>query len=91
MKWVYRILSILVIAVGAFVGVWFYLDNMGTVTVHWFGYAVENVQLALWLLMFFVAGTLLGLSVSAIQALKHQVHVKMMRKQIRAAKQKTVS
>ncbi len=91
MKWVYRILSILVIAVGAFVGVWFYLDNMGTVTVHWFGYAVENVQLALWLLMFFVAGTLLGLSVSAIQALKHQVHVKMMRKQIRAAKQKVVS
>jgi uncharacterized integral membrane protein len=91
MKWVYKILSALIVVVGAVIGVWFYLDNMETVTIHWFGHAIENVQLALWLLIFFVAGTLLGLSVSAVQAMKHQVHLKMLRQQIKALKQKSVT
>lgn len=70
-------------------GVWFYLDNMTPVTINWFGYPVEGIQLALWLLVFFTAGTLLGLSVSAIQALRHQMHAQIMRKQLKALKQKS--
>ncbi|MEZ5436647.1 MAG: LapA family protein, partial [Pseudomonadales bacterium] len=65
--------------------------NMETVTVHWFGHPIENVQLALWLLIFFVAGALLGLSVSAVQAMRHQVHVKVLRNQVKATKPKSVS
>ncbi len=89
MQWLYRILSALVVIAGAILGVWFYLDNMASVTVIWFGNPIEGVQLALWLLIFFAAGTLLGLSVSAIQALRHQMHVQIMRKQIKAMKQKS--
>ncbi|HRF87795.1 MAG: LapA family protein [Cellvibrionales bacterium] len=90
-KWFSKVLSLVVLAAGAVIGVWFYLDNMEAVTVHWFGYPIENIQLALWLLMFFVAGALLGLSVSAVQAMRHQVHVKVLRNQIKAAKQKSGS
>ena len=90
-KWFSKVLSLVVLAAGAVIGVWFYLDNMEAVTVHWFGYPIENIQLALWLLMFFVAGALLGLSVSAVQAMRHQVHVKVLRNQIKAAKQKSCS
>jgi len=90
-KWFSRVLSLVVVAAGAVIGVWFYLDNMETVTVHWFGHPIENIQLALWLLIFFVAGALLGLSVSAVQAMRHQVHVKVLRNQVKAAKQKSVS
>ncbi len=90
-KWFSKALSLVVVAAGAVIGVWFYLDNMETVTVHWFGHPIENIQLALWLLMFFVAGALLGLSVSAVQAMRHQVHVKVLRNQIKAAKQKSGS
>lgn len=90
-KWFSKALSLAVLAAGAVIGVWFYLDNMEAVTVHWFGYPIENIQLALWLLMFFVAGALLGLSVSAVQAMRHQVHVKVLRNQIKAAKQKSGS
>ena len=90
-KWFSKVLSLVVVAAGAVIGVWFYLDNMEAVTVHWFGYPIENIQLALWLLMFFVAGALLGLSVSAVQAMRHQVHVKVLRNQIKAAKQKSGS
>ncbi|MEZ5494524.1 MAG: LapA family protein [Pseudomonadales bacterium] len=90
-KWFSKVLSLLVVAAGAVIGVWFYLDNMETVTVHWFGHPIENVQLALWLLIFFVAGALLGLSVSAVQAMRHQVHVKVLRNQVKATKPKSVS
>lgn len=89
MKWLYKILSALVVITGAVLGIWFYLDNMSPVTIVWFGNPVEGFQLALWLLIFFVAGTLLGLSVSAIQALRHQMHVQIMRKQLKALKQKS--
>jgi hypothetical protein len=51
---------------------------------------VEGVQLALWLLIFFAMGTLLGLSVSAVQALRHQMHLQIMRKQLKALKQKSL-
>jgi len=90
-KWFYKILSLCVVAVGAFIGVWFYLDNMETVTVHWFGHPIENIQLALWLLIFFVTGALLGLSVSAVQTMRHKMHLKVLRNQIKAAKQKSAS
>ena len=90
-KWFSKVLSLVVLAAGAVIGVWFYLDNMEAVTVHWFGYPIENIHLALWLLMFFVAGALLGLSVSAVQAMRHHVHVKVLRNQIKAAKQKSGS
>lgn len=89
MRWFYRVLSIFVVLAGAALGVWFYLENMQPVTVHWFGNPVENIQLALWLLTFFTVGTLLGLSVSAIQALRHEMHLQVMRKQLKALKQKT--
>ena len=90
-KWLYKALSLCVLAVGTFIGVWFYLDNMETVTVHWFGYSIENIQLALWLLIFFVAGALLGLSVSVLQAMRHNMHLKVLRNQIKAAKQKSAA
>jgi uncharacterized membrane protein YciS (DUF1049 family) len=89
MRWVYRILSLLVLLAGSGLGIWFYLDNMQPVTVTWFGHAVESIQLALWLLIFFVAGTLLGLSISALQALRHQVHLQILRRQLKAMKQKS--
>jgi len=89
MKWLYKILSALIVLAGAILGIWFYLDNLSPVTVVWFGNPVEGLQLALWLLIFFVAGTLLGLSVSAIQTLRHQMHVQIMRKQLKALKQKS--
>lgn len=89
MNWLSKILSVIIVLVGASLGVWFYLENMAPVTVSWFGHAVEGFQLALWLLAFFVAGTLLGLSVSAIQALRHQMHSQIMRKQLKALKQKS--
>ena len=90
-KWISTVLSLLVILAGAFIGIWFYLDNMEAVTIHWFGYPIENIQLALWLLIFFAAGTLLGLSVSPVQAIRHKMHVKILRNQIKAAKQKAAS
>ena len=90
-KWISTVLSLLVILAGAFIGIWFYLDNMEAVTIHWFGYPIENIQLALWLLIFFAAGTLLGLSVSAVHAIRHKMHVKILRNQIKAAKQKAAS
>ncbi|HQQ62454.1 MAG TPA: LapA family protein [Pseudomonadales bacterium] len=89
MRWVYRILSLIVLLAGAGLGVWFYLDNMQPVTVVWFGHAVEGVQLALWLLVFFTAGTLLGLTVSGVQALRHQMHLQILRRQLKAVKQKS--
>ncbi len=89
MRWVYRILSIVALLAGAGLGAWFYLDNMQPVTVVWFGHAVDNIQLALWLLIFFAAGTLLGLSVSGVQALRHQMHLQMLRRQLKAVKQKS--
>ena len=46
-KWFSKALSLAVLAAGAVIGVWFYLDNMEAVTVHWFGYPIENIQLAL--------------------------------------------
>lgn len=89
MNWVRKLFSVMLVLSGAGLGVWFYLENMTPVTVSWFGYSVEGIQLALWLLAFFVAGTLLGLSVSAIQALRHQMHTQIMRKQLKALKQKS--
>lgn len=89
MRWVYRILSLIVLLAGAGLGVWFYLDNMQAVTVVWFGHSVENVQQALWLLGFFTAGTLLGLTVSAAQALRHQMHLQILRRQLKAVKQRS--
>ncbi len=90
-KWIYKALSVCVVAAGAFIGVWFYLDNMEAVTIHWFGHAIDNVPLALWLLIFFAAGAVLGLSVSAFQAMRHQMHLKVLRNQVKAAKQKVVA
>lgn len=90
MQWFYKILSIIVLLGGSFLGIWFYLDNMTPVTISWFGNPVEGVQLALWLLIFFAAGTLLGLSVSAVQALRYQMHLQIMRKQLKALKQKSM-
>jgi uncharacterized membrane protein YciS (DUF1049 family) len=89
MRWIYRIFSLLVLLFGAGLGVWFYLDNLQPVTVVWFGHAVEGVQLALWLLVFFTAGTLLGLTVSGVQALRHQMHLQILRRQLKAVKQKS--
>lgn len=83
------LLSAAIVLSGAGLGVWFYLDNLEPVTVNLFGNPVEGVQLALWLLIFFAAGTMLGLSVSGIQALRHQMHVQVMRKQFKALKQKS--
>ena len=90
-KWFSKVLSLVVLAAGAVIGVWFYLDNMEAVTVHWFGYPIENIQLALWLLIFFAAGAVLGLSVSAVQTMRHKMHLKVLRNQIKAAKQKSVA
>jgi len=89
MRWVYKLIAAGLAVFGAVLGVWFYLDNMQAVTVVWFGRPVENVQLALWLLIFFAAGTALGLSVSALQALRHQMHLQMLRRQLKAMKQKS--
>lgn len=90
-KWFSKVLSLVVLAAGAVIGVWFYLDNMEAVTVHWFGHPIENIQLALWLLIFFAAGAVLGLSVSAVQTMRHKMHLKVLRNQIKAAKQKSVA
>lgn len=90
-KWLSKVLSLLLVLAGAFIGVWFYLDNMETVTIHWFGHPIENIQLALWLLIFFAAGAVLGLSVSAVQTMRHKMHLKVLRNQIKAAKQKSVA
>lgn len=90
-KWLSKALSLLLVLAGAFIGVWFYLDNMETVTIHWFGHPIENIQLALWLLIFFAAGAVLGLSVSAVQTMRHKMHLKVLRNQIKAAKQKSVA
>jgi len=89
MQLLYKIIAIVIVVAGAILGVWFYLDNMSPVTIVWFGNPVEGLQLALWLLIFFVAGTFLGLSVSAVQALRHQMHIQIMRKQLKALKQKS--
>ena len=89
MNWMSKIISAIIVLLGAMLGVWFYLDNMSLVTVTWFGQAVEGIQLALWLLIFFVAGTLLGLTVSGIQALRHQMQLQVLRKQLKAMKQKS--
>jgi len=91
MRLFYRSLSVLLLIIGAGLGVWFYLDNMGLVTVVWFGFAVKAFPLALWLLAFFVAGTCLGLSVSALQALRHQMHLQILRRQLKAVKQKSTA
>lgn len=89
MNWVKRLISIAIVLSGAGLGIWFYLDNLTPVTVNLFGNPVEGVQLALWLLIFFSAGTVLGLSVSGVQALRHQMHIQVMRKQFKAMKQKS--
>jgi uncharacterized integral membrane protein len=89
MNWIRKIFSVIIVLIGAGLGVWFYLENMTPVTVSWFGHSVEGLQLALWLLVFFTAGTLLGLSVSAVQALRHQMHAQIMRRQLKALKQKS--
>lgn len=89
MKWFIKIISILAVLAGAAIGLWFYLENMNPVTVNWFGSPVEGIQLALWLLLFFVAGALLGLSVSAVQSLRHQVRVHNLKKQLKVMKQKS--
>lgn len=89
MSWMKKLLSAAILLFGASLGVWFYLDNLTPVTVTLFGSPIEGVQLALWLLMFFSAGAVLGLSVSGIQALRHQMHVQVMRKQFKALKQKS--
>ncbi len=85
----YKLISALLLLAGTVLGVWFYLENLDAVTVTWFGREVTGIPLALWLLVFFVAGTLLGLSVSAIQSLRHQMHLQLMRKQLKAIKQKS--
>ncbi len=89
MRYFNKLLSILVIVVGAALGIWFYLENMDPVIVHFFGHEVGGFQLALWLLVFFVAGVLVGLMVSAVQALRYQVHLQLLRKQLKAARQKS--
>ena len=89
MRWIYKVMAVAFAVLGAVLGVWFYLDNMQPVTVVWFGRPVENVQLALWLLIFFAVGTALGLAVSALQALRHQMHLQVLRRQLKAAKQKS--
>jgi uncharacterized integral membrane protein len=89
MKWLYKILSVLTVLAGAVLGVWFYLDNMEPVTIHLFGKSIEGVQFALWLLVFFIAGTFVGLSVSAVQSMRHRMHLQIMRKQLKAMKQKS--
>ncbi len=91
MRLFYRGLSLFLLLAGAGLGLWFYLDNMAVVTVVWFGFPVSGFPMALWLLAFFVGGTLLGLSVSAVQALRHQMHTQMLRRQLKAVKQKTTS
>lgn len=89
MKWVRKLISVAIVLSGAGLGAWFYLDNLAPVTVSLFGSPIEGVQLALWLLIFFAAGATLGLSVSGIQALRHQMHVQVLRKQFKALKQKS--
>lgn len=89
MSLISRIASVSLVLLGSVLGVWFYLVNMTPVDVNWFGYTVEGVQLALWLIIFFVAGTLLGLSVSAVQAMRHQMHMQVIKKQLKAMKQKS--
>jgi uncharacterized membrane protein YciS (DUF1049 family) len=89
MNWVRKLISVAIVLCGAGLGVWFYLDNLAPVTVNLFGNQIEGVQLALWLLIFFAAGTVLGLSVSGVQALRHQMHIQVMRKQFKAMKQKS--
>lgn len=91
MKLVYRLISLALLIIGAAVGVWFYLENMTPVSVVIFGKSIETLPLALWLLAFFAAGTALGLSVSGVQALRHQMHTQVLRRQIKAMKQKTVA
>jgi uncharacterized integral membrane protein len=75
MRWIYRAFSLLLLLAGAGLGVWFYLDNIKTVQLTFFGHAIDNVPLALWLLVFFVTGVVLGLSVSVLQSLRHRVRV----------------
>ena len=89
MRLFYRVLSVLLLILGAGLGLWFYLDNMNQVTVVWFGFPVKGFPMALWLLAFFVAGVFLGLSVSAVQALRHQMHTQILRRQLKAVKQKS--
>jgi len=89
MRYFKKVFSILVIVIGAAVGIWFYLENMDPVVVHFFGHEVGGFQLALWLLIFFVTGVLVGLIVSAVQALRYQVHLQLLRKQLKAARQKS--
>jgi uncharacterized integral membrane protein len=91
MRLMYRVLSVLLLVSGAVLGVWFYLENLTPVPVVMFGKSIEAFPLALWLLAFFVAGTVLGLTLSGFQALRHQMHLQMLRRQLKAMKQKSVS
>jgi len=84
-----KIMSLVVVVTGCVLGIWFYLENMDPVVLHFFGYAIPGFQLALWLLVFFVGGVILGLSVSAVQALRYQMHLQLLRKQLRSLKQKS--
>lgn len=91
MKIVYRLVSLVLLVIGAAIGIWVYLENMQPVPVMIFGKAIGTFPLALWLLSFFVAGTVLGLSLSGVQALRHQMHTRVLRKQIKSVKQNTGS
>lgn len=76
-----RIIAIVIVLIGAIFGVAFYLDNLTLTTVNVLGKPIAELQLALWLILFFAAGCLFGWLIASAQALKYRYQLRKLRKQ----------
>lgn len=76
-----RIIAIFILLAGAAFGVLFYLDNLTPTSVSVLGKPIAELQLALWLILFFTSGCVLGWLIASAQALKYRYQLSRLQKQ----------
>lgn len=81
MKLASNILGLILVLAGAAIGLLFYLDNQQPIAVNFIGKTIAELQLALWLIIFFGIGILFGWLISSAQAIKYRFQLKHANKQ----------